>query len=140
MATVDVGGPTPGAPALPPRPPGGTRRRVNTLLIVLVVLGLCVYGWTNVGGSLSDFFGGFFGSRGIFRSIVGPSLPPASSAIGEGLSHAATTFFVALLSVVFGFIFSIAMLPWAARNLAPNRFCFEVARGISRRSCARSRS
>jgi phosphonate transport system permease protein len=130
MATADFGTTTAGAPSLPPRPSGVARHRLTALLIALVVLGLCVYGWINVGGSLSDFFGGFFGSRGIIRSIIGPSLPPASSAIGQGLSYVATTFFVAILSVVIGFFWSIAMLPWAARNLAPNRLCYEIARGI----------
>jgi phosphonate transport system permease protein len=128
MATVDFD--THGAPALPPRPHGFLRAHLSALVIAVIVLGLCVYGWTNVGGSLSDFFGGFFGSRGIIRSIIGPSLPPQAGAIADGLRAVATTFFVALLSVVFGFVFSIAMLPCAARNLAPNRLCYEIARGI----------
>jgi phosphonate transport system permease protein len=130
MATVDFGSPTPEASPLPPRPRTASRRRTNDVLIALVLLGLIIYGWTNVGGSVTEFVDGFFGSKGIFRAIIGPSLPPASGAITQGLSAAATTFFIALLSIVFGIVWSIAMLPWAARNLSPNRACYEVARGI----------
>ena len=63
MATIDYGS-TPGAPApaVPPRPPRTSRRR-GTALLLLILIGLIVYGWINVGGSISDFITGFFGSR-----------------------------------------------------------------------------
>jgi phosphonate transport system permease protein len=132
MSTVDLTA-SPGsgvhATPLPSRPAGSSRRR-SGIVIALVVLGLVIYGWINVGGSLTDLINGFFGSKGVIRSIVGPSLPPASSAIGEGLTASVTTFCIAFLSIVFGLVWSVAMLPWAARNLAPNRLCYEVARGI----------
>ena len=130
MATIDYGStPDAPAPAVPPRPPGSSRRR-GVAVLLLILLGLVIYGWINVGGSITDFITGFFGARGIFRSIIGPSLPPASSAIGEGLKASVTTFFIALMSIVFGLIWSVAMLPWSARNLAPNRISYEIARGV----------
>ena len=138
MATVDVGAPTPGAPHLPARP-SRVRSRATWLVATLVVLGLCIYGWINVGGSLNEFLGGFFGHHGIIDSFIGPSLPPQSSAFGQGFRYAATTFFVAILSVVIGFVWSIAMLPWAARNLA-RIASVTNSPAASRRSCARSRS
>ena len=93
-------------------------------------MALLIYAWTNVGGSVTELVNGLFGPKGIIRSIIGPSLPPASSAIGEGLKASVTTFCVAILSLFFGGIVSVAMLPLAARNLAPNRFTYELARGL----------
>jgi phosphonate transport system permease protein len=116
-------------PLLPPRPAGRGGSRV-TVALVIVVFALLVYAWINVGGSVSDLINGIFGSKGIFRSIVGPSLPPDTSAIGEGFKASVTTFCIAVLSIFFGLIVSVAMLPFAARNLAPNRAAYESARGV----------
>ena len=128
MATIDLDTPQ-AAPPLPPRPARASRRGTGVVL-GLVVLGMLVYGWINVGGSVTELLHGLFSSKGIFRSVIGPSLPPASSAIGDGLKASVTTFCIAILSIFFGVVWSVAMLPWAARNLAPNRACYELARAI----------
>jgi phosphonate transport system permease protein len=116
-------------PVLPPRPAGRGRSR-TTVALAIAIVALLVYAWTNVGGSLTDLINGIFGSKGVFRSIVGPSLPPDTSAIGEGIKASVTTFCIAVLSIFFGLIVSVAMLPFAARNLAPTRAAYETARGV----------
>ena len=131
MATAPIAASdrSPTGATLPPRPAGRSRGRAVAILGVLL-LALLIYAWTNVGGSVTGLVNGLFGPKGIIRSIIGPSLPPASSAIGEGLKASVTTFCVAILSLFFGGIVSVAMLPLAARNLAPNRFTYELARGL----------
>ena len=130
MATIDLDTPRDGhVPALPPRPTRGSQRRMG-LLLGLIVLGLLVYGWTNVGGSVTELVQGIFGAKGVFRGVIFPSLPPDSSAIGEGLKASVTTFCIAILSIALGLVVSVAMLPWAARNLAPTRASYELARGV----------
>ena len=128
MAVTTSSAPATG-PVLPPRP-AGRGRNWTTIALLLAIVALLVYAWTNVGGSVTDLINGIFGSKGVFRSIVGPSLPPDTSAIGEGIKASVTTFCIAVLSIFFGLIVSVAMLPFAARNLAPNRAAYETARGV----------
>ena len=129
MATIDLATPGAPAPALPPRPARAPRRRAG-ILLGLALIGLLVYGWTNVGGSVTELVNGIFGAKGVFRSVIFPSLPPDASAIGEGLKASVTTFCIAILSIALGLVVSVAMLPWAARNLAPTRAGYELARGV----------
>ena len=128
MATLDTASRA-GTPVLPERPARASRW-AGAALGGLALLALLIYAWTNVGGSVTDLINGMFGSKGVIRSVIGPSLPPDTSAIGEGLRASVTTFCIAILSIFFGVIWSVAMLPWAARNLAPNRASYEIARGI----------
>jgi phosphonate transport system permease protein len=117
----------PSAPPLPARPV--TRRR--RLLIVawaLPIAALLVYSWINVGGSVTGFFTGMFGPKGLFRSIVPESFPPDASQFWPGVQAAMTTLAIAVLSIAFGVIGAIAMLPLAARNLTPSRLLYELAR------------
>ena len=127
-APIPAGALQPGPP-LPARPVRSAERWIK-LLAAVVLLALLVFAWLDVGGSLSNLINGLFGSKGIFRSIVGPSLPPNTGAIGEGLRASVTTFCVAVLSIAFGVIASVLMLPLAARNLAPSRSAYELVRGI----------
>lgn len=47
-----------------------------------------------------------------------------------GIHAAIQTFAIALLSIAFGVVGSVAMLPIAAKNLAPSRIVYELARLI----------
>ena len=123
---LPAGGPL---PLLPAKPSGGRRRQAWALMSV-VLLGLLVYAWIDVGGSVSQFFTGMFGSKGLFQDIVPESLPPAANQIWPGIDAALTTFAVAILSIFFGVIGSVAMLPLAARNITPSRPVYELARLI----------
>jgi phosphonate transport system permease protein len=114
-------------PQLPPRP-GSRRNRWVAIVSALVLLALLVYSWINVGGSLSEFINGLFAKKGLFRSLFPSAVPPDLSALGDGIKAAVTTFCVAILSIAFGVVFSVSMLPFAARNISPSRPLYELAR------------
>ncbi len=116
-------------PPLPPRPTGNRRRPVWFALLATLIA-LLVYSWMNVGGTVTGFFTGMFGAKGLLRSIVPESFPPDASQTWPGIHAAITTFAIAVLSIAFGVVGSLAMLPLAARNLAPSRLVYELARLI----------
>ena len=64
------------------------------------------------------------------RSVIPSSLPPDLSALWGGVRAAVVTMCIAILSVAFGLVGAIAMLPLAARNIAPSRLLYELARLI----------
>src|SRR6202035_5148969 len=117
------------APLLPARPTTGRRRQV-WLLLAVALIGLLVYSCGDVGGSVAQFFSGMLGQKGLIRNIVPESVPPAANQVWPGIEAAMTTFAVAILSIAFGIVGSIAMLPLAARNLTPSRPVYELARLI----------
>ena len=114
---------------VPARPATGRGRGIKSL-IALAGLGFTVYTWIHTQGSLSAFFASITGSKGIFRSIIGPNLPGDWSwkIVSGALNASVLTFTVAWLSIVFGVIGSLALLPFAARNIAPSRVSFELTR------------
>jgi phosphonate transport system permease protein len=117
------------APPLPAKPVAN-RRRPILLLLAVTLIGLLIYSWVDVGGSITQFFSGMFGSKGLLRNIVPESLPPELSQLWPGVRAAMTTFAVAILSIAFGIVGSVAMLPLAARNITPSRPLYELARLI----------
>jgi phosphonate transport system permease protein len=117
--------PTP--PSLPARP-RSLRQRLLLLGWAGALIALLVYSWINVGGTVTGFFTGMFGSKGLFQDIVPESVPPDTSQVWPGVQAATTTLAVALLSIVFGMLGAIAMLPLSARNIAPARWLYELAR------------
>jgi phosphonate transport system permease protein len=116
-------------PQLPPREINLRRRIINGILALLFAAFL-VYCWIDVQGSISQFIHGMFGPNGLLRNVLPQSLPPTWSQIWPGIRAAATTLAIAVLSIVFGVIWSLLMLPFAARNIAPNRPVYEIARLI----------
>jgi phosphonate transport system permease protein len=56
------------------------------------------------------------------------SVPPDLGALWGGVKAAVTTLCIAVPSIAFGIVGSIAMLPLAARNSAPSRPLYELAR------------
>jgi phosphonate transport system permease protein len=117
------------APPLPPRPASGHSRQI-TVLLLLLLLALLVYSWINVGGSLTLLFHGLFGRSGLFRSVLPQSVPPKVGVLGAALKASVTTICIAVLSIAFGVVFAIALLPLAARNLTPSRPLYELVRLI----------
>ena len=107
---------------VPPLPAKTSSRRFSPLAIVVVGLfiALLVYSWLDVQGSLKDFVTGWFSSKGLIRDILPHSSPPQANQFWDGFKAAMTTLAIAVLSIVFGLIFSVAMIPLAARNLTPS--------------------
>src|SRR5262249_41135849 len=115
-------------PALPAKPP--RRNRLMAFLIAAIVIGLLVYSWIDTNASVTQAWDAFFGSKGLIRNVLPESLPPAANQFWPGLQAAATTLAIALLSIAFGIVGSLAMLPLAARNITPSRPLYELARLI----------
>jgi len=103
------------------------------------VLALCVYSWINVQGSVGALVSGFFARKGLIRDFLPHSIPPNLYDVWPGVQAAVTTLCVRscrsrptarVLSIAFGIIGAIAMLPLAARNITPSRPLYEGARLI----------
>jgi phosphonate transport system permease protein len=116
-------------PALPAKPPTG-RRRSTTLVIAVIVIALLVYSWIDTSASVSQFFSAFFGHKGLIRSVLPESVPPKAGEFWPGFQAAATTLAIAVLSIAFGIVGSLLMLPLAARNITPSRPLYELTRLI----------
>ena len=117
------------APPLPSRP--ATRHgRLIALGGAAVLIGLLIYAWIEVQGSLSAFINGWFDSKGLLRDLLPHSLPPEAGQFWAGLRAAMVTFSIAILSIVFGVVVAIAMVPLAARNITPSRVHYWIARVI----------
>lgn len=117
------------APRLPARPRARNRRTLE-LVALGFLLALLVYAWIEVQGSLSDFINGWFSSKGLLRDFLPHSLPPEADQFWDGTKAAMVTFSIAILSIVFGVAFAIAMVPLAARNITPSRVHYWIARVI----------
>lgn len=117
------------APPLPTRPRTRHGRKV-ALVAIGLLLALLVYSWIEVQGSLSAFVNGWFNSKGLLRDILPNSLPPEAGQFWDGVKAAMVTFSIAILSIVFGVVFALAMVPLAARNITPSRVHYWVARLI----------
>jgi phosphonate transport system permease protein len=117
----------PPAPDLPPRPVN-RRRIIGWGIAIALLLGLLIYSWLDTSASVSELVKGLFGKQGLFRSVLPESVPPAANQFWPAIKAAATTFAIALLSIFFGVIGSLLMLPLAARNIAPSRTVYELSR------------
>jgi phosphonate transport system permease protein len=115
--------------ALPQRPARTTRQRLVVVGSILVALGLVVFAWFNIHASLKELFDGLFGSQGI-GDLVGRSVPPKTNVLSQSLTDAVVSFSTAVLGTFFSVLASLVLVPFAARNLAPNRVLYEVARMI----------
>ena len=121
---------TPVTPPALPAKPATNRWRLATILTAVVVIALLVYSWIDTNASVSQFFSAFFGHKGLIRSVLPESVPPKANQFWPGFQAAATTFAIAVLSIAFGIIGSLLMLPLAARNITPSRPLYELARLI----------
>jgi phosphonate transport system permease protein len=128
-STLTAGPELPPAPALPPKP-RDPRRTLGWALALTLVLGLLIFSWIDTNASLSELWSGIFGKEGLLRSVLPESLPPAADQFWPGIQAAVTTLAIALLSIAFGMVGSLLMLPFAARNITPSRPAYELARLI----------
>src|SRR5271167_4301577 len=103
-------------PPLPPKP-ANPRRRLTWIVVTIVIAALLVYSWIEVQGSISELIHGLFAPNGLFRKFIPDSLPPTWSQLWPGFKAACVTLSIAILSIAFGMIWSLAMLPFAARNI-----------------------
>jgi phosphonate transport system permease protein len=117
------------APPLPPRPVSW-RRRIALGLLGAGVAAVLAYSWIDTGGSVTAAWDAIFGPKGLLRSVLPQSLPPEADQFWPACRAAATTLAIAVLSIAFGIVGSLLMLPLAARNITPSRPLYELARVI----------
>jgi phosphonate transport system ATP-binding protein len=122
--------PATAAPAVLPKRTRSRRSLIGWGLVLLAFAALLVYSWIDTQGSITQFFKGIFGSRGLISWIVPKAIPPDGSQFWPGLRACATTFACAILATTFAAILSILILPFGARNIAPARWVYELTRAV----------
>jgi phosphonate transport system permease protein len=118
--------------ALARLPPVPARTRLAWLRLatgVLLLIGLLVFAWININASLSELVSGIFGSHGI-GDIIRRSVPPKGDVLKRSIQDSIVTFNTAVLGTFFATVVSLLLVPLGARNLAPNRVLYEIARTI----------
>jgi phosphonate transport system permease protein len=119
-------------PAVAALPPAPARTRLGWLrlgAVIVIVVGLLVFAWINIQGSLSQLVTGIFGGHGI-GDIIRRSVPPKTNVLKRSIQDSVVTFSTATLGTFFATVASLLLVPLGARNLAPNRLLYEVARTI----------
>jgi phosphonate transport system permease protein len=124
---VSTASPPISAPRLPDR---RTSDRGRLIVIGGLILfgALLAFSWVDTHGSIKDFVNSFFAKKGLIRDVAPSAWPPKGSEFWPGVKAAMTTFAIAYLSIVFGLIGALALLPFAARNIAGSRVLYEIAR------------
>ena len=78
---------------------------------------------------MAEFFRGVFGPKGLFRNVFKSMVPPDAEQSPGGITAAITTLCIAVLSIAFGIVGSIAMLPLAA-GTSPRHVGLRAGTGI----------
>lgn len=116
-----------GAPDKTDLPARVRRPSLLTLVIVLVVGGLLVHGWTQGAALRPDSL-----VTGAFRlgEFAQDAVPPDVSRIGPILKALLVTVEMALLGTIIGVILSLPLAVLAARNTTPHWSLYAVSRAI----------
>jgi phosphonate transport system permease protein len=115
-------------PAAEPRrslsPPRQWRGLARDVVIAGALLGLLGYAWHDTGASITELIDGL----GNTYRLVRRALPPDWSVLRDSIHAAILTFNTAFLATAGALLLSLLLTPLAARNIAPNRVVYEVAR------------
>lgn len=109
-------------------PPARVRRpSLLSLVIILVVGGLLVHGWTQGATVRPDSL-----ATGVFRlgEFLQDAVPPDASRLGPILKALLVTVEMALLGTIIGVILSLPLAVMAARNTTPHWMLYGISRGI----------
>jgi len=112
-------------------PVATTRRSRGWRIVIRVLIGagivaLYAQAWIKTEISVSALVTGWHG----MLDIIKRSVPPSTDVLGDALRQSVVTFDTALWGATFGVFLSLLLTPFAARNIAPNRFMYEFARVI----------
>jgi phosphonate transport system permease protein len=115
------------APSRTDIPPRVRRPSLLTLVVVLVVGGLLVHGWTQGATLRPDSL-----ATGVFRlgEFLQDAVPPDASRLGPVLKALLVTVEMALLGTIIGVILSLPLAVLAARNTSPHWSLYAVSRAI----------
>jgi phosphonate transport system permease protein len=101
-------------------------RIVRNAAITIAVVALYVQAWNKTGANLTGLVSGFHN----LARIVGQMFPPDWSILHASISAAIVTFDTALLGTTIAFVISLVLAPFAAKNITPSRFLYELARAL----------
>ncbi|MHC9297433.1 phosphonate ABC transporter, permease protein PhnE [Mycobacterium sp. LTG2003] len=109
------------------QPPRVRRPSLMTLVIVLVVGGLLVHGWTQGATVRPDSL-----LTGMFRlgEFAQDAVPPDAHRIGPILKALLVTVEMALLGTIIGVVLSLPLAVLAARNTTPHWSLYAASRGV----------
>lgn len=108
-------------------PPRIRRPSILTIIIVFVVLGLLMHGWTEGATVRPDSL-----ATGVFRlgEFIEDAVPPDVDRLAPILRALLVTVEMALLGTIIGVILSLPLAVLAARNTTPHWSLYAVSRGI----------
>ena len=106
-------------------PPRSLHQRLISLGIAAALLALLGYAWQDTGASISALVHGL----GNTYHLVVRAMPPQISGVLRPAIHASIlTFNTAFLATTGALVVSLLLTPLAAKNIAPHRIVYEVAR------------
>lgn len=108
-------------------PPRLRRPSLGALVIVLIVGGLLMHGWTQGVAVRPDSL-----AEGVFRlgDFFADAVPPDTDRLGPILKALLVTVEMALLGTIIGVFLSLPLAVLAARNITPHRSLYALSRGI----------
>ncbi|MBV8065613.1 MAG: phosphonate ABC transporter, permease protein PhnE [Actinobacteria bacterium] len=106
--------------------PHSVRSRVVGLVVAAALIALFVHAWQDTQVSISALFSGFHNTVNLLQRAV----PPSGSVLSDSIRASILTFDTALLGTAVAIVFSLLLVPFAARNISPHRLAYEGARLI----------
>jgi len=106
-------------------PPRSLHQRLISLGIAAALIALLGYAWHDTGASISALVHGL----GNTYHLIVRAMPPQISGVLRPAIHASIlTFNTAFLATAGALVVSLLLTPLAAKNIAPHRIVYEVAR------------
>jgi phosphonate transport system permease protein len=108
-------------------PPRSLGQRLVSLGIAAGLLALLGYAWHDTGASVSALVHGLGNT---FRLIARAMPPEIAGVLKPAIQASILTFNTALLATAGALVVSLLLTPLAARNIAPHRIVYELARFV----------
>jgi phosphonate transport system permease protein len=110
----------------PPRHRASSRRKLLWAGVAAGTVAIYVHAWRDIGGSFSAVVTGL----GNLADLIRRSTPPNTDVLHASISAAIVTLDTALIGTTIALVLSLLITPFAARNLAPHRAIYELARVV----------
>jgi phosphonate transport system permease protein len=110
----------------PPRHTASLRRRSIWGALALGVVAIYVHAWRDIGGSFGALLSGFGNLWDLFRR----SMPPNIHVLHASIDAMIVTLDTALIGTTIALVLSLLITPLAAKNIAPHRTVYEIARVV----------
>jgi len=114
----------PAAVRRPPRSRASLRRKIAWAGFAAAWVAIYVHAWRDIDGS----FGALISGVGNLWDLIRRSLPPNLDVLRPAIDAAVVTLDTALIGTTIALILSLLITPLAAKNIAPHRTVYELAR------------